>query len=114
VFPQAYISKSVFECIEAKDLETLKLRLEQSPKEATEVNGPMVRKAKTKMAFTHSTRGQKGTPLHAAAGDHAMCEVLLKYGADVNAQNVSGFSPLMFAAAKGQFASVKVLVDAGE
>jgi ankyrin repeat protein len=56
------------------------------------------------------------TPLHLAAkalnGDAAV-RALLQKGADVNARERSGQTPLMFAAASGRTTAVKVLVEFG-
>lgn len=45
------------------------------------------------------------TPLHYAAsnGCFEVCELLLRHGADVNARNKNGFTPLFEASARGLF-----------
>ena len=47
------------------------------------------------------------------AGNHAEAESLIKEGADVNQQDDQGWTPLNFAAGKGDLALVKLLVDSG-
>ena len=60
--------------------------------------------------------GNIGRPLnHAArnADDAEILEVLLEYGADVNAQGVDGSTPLIHAARRNKLDFAKVLVNAG-
>uniref|UniRef100_A0A336L5G5 CSON003381 protein n=1 Tax=Culicoides sonorensis TaxID=179676 RepID=A0A336L5G5_CULSO len=62
-------------------------------------------------------RGQKNdcTPLMeaASAGHIDIIELLLKHGADVNAQSSTGNTPLMYACAGGHVDAVKLLLAAG-
>lgn len=62
-------------------------------------------------------RGQKNdcTPLMeaASAGHVDIIELLLKHGADVNAQSSTGNTPLMYACAGGHVAAVKLLLSNG-
>jgi hypothetical protein len=47
------------------------------------------------------------------AGDYAGAEKLIREGADVNQQDDQGWTPLNFAAGKGELALVKLLVESG-
>lgn len=62
-------------------------------------------------------RGHKNdlTPLMetASAGHVDIIKLLLKHGADVNAQSSTGSTPLMFACAGGHEEVVRVLLDNG-
>ncbi len=53
------------------------------------------------------------TPLHAAAeGDRgAIVGLLLQAGADANALTATGESPLILAARRGNFSTIKILLD---
>jgi ankyrin repeat protein len=54
-------------------------------------------------------------PLHhaAASGDQYTVKTLLDQGADVNAQNLSGWTPLMHAAYRGHVQIAQMLLDHG-
>uniref|UniRef100_A0A7S0XJ94 Uncharacterized protein n=1 Tax=Erythrolobus madagascarensis TaxID=708628 RepID=A0A7S0XJ94_9RHOD len=60
-------------------------------------------------------KGYKHTALHLAAmeGYDEVAAALIAAEADVNAQNVLGWTPLMWAAARGKVDVVRVLLDAG-
>lgn len=60
-------------------------------------------------------RGKLGQDLFVAVGkgDHAGVQSLLKRGADPNAQNGLGLTPLYFAAASGQTPVIEALLQAG-
>jgi ankyrin repeat protein len=51
--------------------------------------------------------------MYAAGVDHRITELLLKFGANPNLSDRSGCSPLIWSAEKGNFESVKLLIDAG-
>lgn len=55
------------------------------------------------------------TPLHVAImrDDHKMADILLRHGADVNAQNLNGRTPLHDAAGRGKARLVQLLLDHG-
>ena len=55
------------------------------------------------------------TALHSAVSsdDPKIMKFLLENGAKIEARNVSGYTPLMLAAAKGKFKAVKYLIDSG-
>lgn len=55
------------------------------------------------------------TPLHVAVmrDDHKMADILLRHGADVNAQNNRGRTALHDAAGRGQERLVKLLLENG-
>jgi ankyrin repeat protein len=58
----------------------------------------------------------KNSPLHAAiagANDPGFVKFLLSMGADPNAKDASGVTPLHLAASRGNEASIKVLLEAG-
>lgn len=50
---------------------------------------------------------------HVRAGEHAKVEALIKDGADVNQQDDQGWTPLNYAAGKGDLPMVKLLVENG-
>lgn len=54
------------------------------------------------------------TPLHAAAGRHPpVCEILVEAGADVNARQEGGWTPLHAAARSGHAETVELLLSRG-
>lgn len=68
--------------------------------------------------FSNPLCVQKHHALHEAAARNsdkaaAMCELLLKSGANVNAQKTNGMTPLRLSAWKGDLESCKVLIAAG-
>ncbi len=67
-------------------------------------------------ADPRAAHGNRFTPLHAAAmnGHAAICDTLLKVGADVNAQTEpQGYAPLHSAAFAGHLAAIQALLDHG-
>ena len=58
----------------------------------------------------------KFTPFHMACinGDRALCELLLRNGADIFAKTTSSYNPLMLAAIKGNEEACKLLVETGK
>ena len=68
------------------------------------------------LADSRAARNNDFTPLHSAAmlGHAAVCEVLLKAGADVNAQTrPQGYAPLHSAAFAGHVEAIRVLLARG-
>lgn len=61
------------------------------------------------------TDTDKNTPLHYAAsiGQNNIIVLLLKNGADIDAQNYQGYTPLHWAASKGHTASTQILIENG-
>lgn len=62
-----------------------------------------------------ATNPTKVMPLHSAVAknDYAICELLINYGADVNARQTQGVTPLHSAAHRGNLKLVQLLVENG-